>query len=431
MALTADPLTEAKSAAADLIETPVTPKRRGTLLIVDDEDGPRQSLRMIFKDDYDLLMAEDGPTAIELAQKNKIDVAVLDIRMAGMSGIEVLERLKYVDPDIEAVMLTAYETTDTIRQALRLRASDYINKPFDIDTMRAAVSQAMQRRTLESEIHSSAEKVQQLLAELQNQRMEEQIAKTRGDIYASIIHDINGPLTVICGFVQVLSRRLGQSTGLEMTDLEFIRERLGIIGRQTSNCIEISRRYLGFLRRQSDETARVGVNQMLNDLNQLVRVHPSLQDNEFAVHSLAEDIGVKINGTDLIQILLNLAVNAFQCAPFSHRVDIGGEVLRETLDLQAFKDSPQERLLNVENFSNTAPLVKLWVRDNGPGISPEVLPKIFQPYFTTKGPRQGTGLGLNIVQRLVKEGGGALHIHTQVDKGTTFTIYIPGTKLAK
>ena len=69
------------------------PKRRGTLLIVDDEDGPRQSLRVIFKDEYDLLMADDGPTAIELAQKHPIDVAVLDIRMAGMSGIEVLERL--------------------------------------------------------------------------------------------------------------------------------------------------------------------------------------------------------------------------------------------------------------------------------------------------------------------------------------------------
>jgi len=431
MALTADPLTEANRTAANLGETTATPKRRGTLLIVDDEEGPRQSLRMIFKDDYDLLMAEDGPTAIKLAQENPIDVAVLDIRMAGMSGIEVLERLKYVNPDIEAIMLTAYETTDTIRQALRLRASDYINKPFDIDTMRVAVSQAMQRRTLESEIHSSAEKVQQLLAELQNQRIEEQIAKTRGDIYASIIHDINGPLTVICGFVQVLSRRLGQASRLEMTDLEFIRERLGIIGRQTSNCIEISRRYLGFLRRQSDETARVGVNQMLNDLNQLVRVHPSLQDNEFGVQPLAEDIGVKINGTDLIQILLNLAVNAFQCAPFSHRVDIGGEVLREPLGLQAFKDGPQDRLLNVESFSNTAPLVKLWVRDNGPGIPPEVLPKIFQPYFTTKGPRQGTGLGLNIVQRLIKEGGGALHIHTQVGEGTTFTIYLPGAKLVK
>ena len=213
-------------------------KRRGTLLIVDDEDGPRQSLRVIFKDDYDLLMAEDGPTAIELAKKNEIDVTVLDIRMAGMSGIEVLERLKYVNPEIEAIMMTAFETTDTIRQALRLRACDYINKPFDIATIRAAVGQAMQRRILDSEIHSSAEKVQELLIELQNQRIEEQIAKTRGDIYASIIHDINGPLTVISGFVQVLNQRLSHSPRMELGDLEFIKDRLRIIARQAATALK-------------------------------------------------------------------------------------------------------------------------------------------------------------------------------------------------
>src|ERR1700691_5630366 len=221
MALTAEPPTEANSTTADPVETTETPKRWGTVLIVDDEDGPRHSLRVIFKDDYNLLMAEDGPTAIELAQKNEIDVAVLDIRMAGMSGIEVLERLKYVKPDIEAIMMTAFETTDTIRQALRLRACDYINKPFDISTIRNAVSGAMQRRMLESEIHSSAEKVQELLTELQEQRIEEQIAKTRGDIYASIIHDINGPLTVISGFVQVLNQRVNHANRMELEDLEF------------------------------------------------------------------------------------------------------------------------------------------------------------------------------------------------------------------
>jgi signal transduction histidine kinase len=408
------------------------PKRRGKLLIVDDEDGPRQSLRVIFKDDYDLLMAEDGPTAIKLAQENEIDVAVLDIRMAGMSGIEVLERLKYVKPDIEAIMMTAFETTDTIRQALRLRACDYINKPFDIAQMRAAVNTAMQRRMLESEIHSSAEKVQELIAELQSQRIEEQIAKTRGDIYASIIHDINGPLTVISGFVQVLSKHLNHINRLEVEDLEFIKDRLRIIARQVQNCIEISRRYLGFLRRQSDETApAVSVNQLLHDLDQLVRVHPSLLENEFSATPLDEDIAVKINGTDLIQILLNLCVNAFQCAQFGHRVEVGGEVLHAPLNLAQFKDGPNDRLLNVEGMDNTAPLVKLFVRDNGPGIPPEVLPKIFQPYFTTKGPRQGTGLGLNIVQRLVKEGSGALHVRTQSGEGTTFTLYLPGAEFLK
>jgi two-component system sensor histidine kinase/response regulator len=431
MAATLDPLSDANDAITEILEaTPV--KRRGTLLIVDDEDGPRQSLRVIFKDDYDLLMAEDGPSAIKLAQENEIDVAVLDIRMAGMSGIEVLERLKYVKPDIEAIMMTAFETTDTIRQALRLRACDYINKPFDISQMRAAVNQAMQRRMLENEIHSSAEKVQELLAELQSQRVEEQIAKTRGDIYASIIHDINGPLTVISGFVQVLSKHLNHINRLEVEDLEFIKDRLRIIARQVTNCIEISRRYLGFLRRQSDEAApTVSVNQLLRDLDQLVRVHPSLLENEFLTTPLAEDVAVKVNGTDLIQILLNLAVNAFQCAQFSHRVEAGGEVLRTPLDLTGFKDGLNDRLLNVESLENTVPLVKLWVRDNGPGIPEEVLPKIFQPYFTTKGPRQGTGLGLNIVQRLIKEGNGALHVHTKIGEGTTFTIYLPGANLAK
>src|SRR5882757_1096272 len=177
MPSTSDTPTLPSDPVVENVDTLPAPRRRGTLLIVDDEDGPRESLRVIFKGEYDLLMAEDGPTAIELAQNNDIDVAVLDIRMAGMSGIEVLERLKYVKPDIEAIMMTAFETTDTIRQALRLRACDYINKPFDIAQMRAAVNQAMQRRMLESEIHTSAEKVHELLGELQNQKIEEQIAK--------------------------------------------------------------------------------------------------------------------------------------------------------------------------------------------------------------------------------------------------------------
>jgi signal transduction histidine kinase len=410
--------------------TPV-PKRRGTLLVVDDEEGPRMSLKLIFKDTYDLLMAEDGPTAIELAQQNDIDVAILDIRMAGMSGIEVLERLRFVRPNIEAIMITAFETTDTMRQALRLRACDYINKPFDLASIRSAVSQAMQRRVLESEIHNSAEKVRELLTELQNQRVEEQIAQTRGDIYASIIHDINGPLTVSFGFVQLLNHKLNQNLKLEMEDLEFIKERLRSVERQMSNCIEIQRRYLGFLRRQSSDSTSAGVNQLLHDLDQLVRVHPSLQENEFRLTPLTGEIGVKVNGTDLIQILLNLAVNAFQCTSVPHRVEIGGEVLAAPLELTQFKDGPNDRLLNVESMENTAPLVKLWVRDTGPGIPAVVLPKIFDPYFTTKGPRQGTGLGLNIVQRLIKAANGALHVHTIVGEGTTFTIYLPGASLLK
>ena len=430
MAATVEPVTQPELSIAESkpVTPPPAPKRRGTLLIVDDEDGPRLSLKLIFKDTYDLLLAEDGPTAIELAEKNEIDVAVLDIRMAGMSGIEVLERLRIAHPDLQAIIITAFETTETMRQALRLRACDYINKPFDLATIRNAVSEAMQRRLLESENTSRGEQVRELLADLQNQRVEGQMAKTQRDIYASIIHDINGPLTVISGFVQLLKKKLGHNGHLTQEELEFVKERIRIIERQVGNCIEIPRRYLGFLRRQRDDASAAGLNQLLHDLEQLLRVNPSLQENEFRVSPLENEIGVKINGTDLIQILLNLAVNAFQCTPVPHRVEIGGQLLTAPLDLTQFKDGPNERLLNVDGLENTAPLVKLWVCDTGPGIPTEVLPKIFDPYFTTKGPRQGTGLGLNIVQRLIREGNGALHVHTKAGEGSTFTVYLPGVK---
>ena len=127
-------------------------KRRGRLLIVDHEEGPRESLRVIFKDEYDLFMAEDGVTAIELAQQHDIDVVVTEIYMPGISGIVVLERLKYMKPDIEVIIMTGFETNDTRRSALRLGACGYINKPFDITTIRAVVGKAMQRRMLESKI---------------------------------------------------------------------------------------------------------------------------------------------------------------------------------------------------------------------------------------------------------------------------------------
>src|SRR5436309_7405752 len=130
--------------------------------------------------------------------------------------------------------------------------------------MRAAITGAMQRRTLEGEIHTNAEKLQSLLTELQNQKIDEQMAHTRGEIYASIIHDINGPLTVISGFVQLMNQRIGNATRLGVEDLEFIKDRLKTITRQVSNCIDISRRYLSFLRKHSDEAPNVGMNQLLN-----------------------------------------------------------------------------------------------------------------------------------------------------------------------
>jgi two-component system, sensor histidine kinase and response regulator len=402
-------------------------KPRRTLLIVDDEDGPRQSLRVVFKDDYELLMASNGHEALEWARKHKINAAVLDIRMTGMSGTEVLEKIKVIQPSIEVIMLTAYETVDTIRQALRLGACDYLNKPFDVASIRKAVATAMERHSFADEIRANNERLAALQVELHDQKLQEEITRTRGEIYASIIHDINGPLTIISGFIQIINQRMGDSKKLEGDDMEMVKDRLRRITRQVSNCIEISHRYLSFMRQQPAAPIRINVNLILDDLRELLNVHPSKGQNTLKIHALVHDIDLQINGTDLIQILLNLAINALQCSPEPHLVDISGQVLQSGVDLSNLHDGPFDRILFGQGFSNTPPLLQLSVMDDGPGIPTDVLPKIFQPYFTTKPPGKGTGLGLAIVHRLLKEARGCLHVHSRASEGTIFSIYLPAT----
>ena len=167
------------------------------------------------------------------------------------------------------------------------------------------------------------------------------------------------------------------------------------------------------------------MNHILTDLGQLIRVHPSVKENEYRILPLPEEVAIKINGTDLIQILLNLTVNGFQCSPEKHSVEVKGVYLPLALDLSKFVDGPEDRFINREGFRNLAPLLALSVQDTGPGIPAEVLPKIFDPYFTTKPVSQGTGLGLNVVERLIKEAKAALHVHTKIGEGTTFTFYLP------
>lgn len=405
------------------------PRRRGVLLIADDEEGPRESLRIIFQEEYEVLLAQDGAEAIKLTQEHEVDVAVVDVRMGGMSGIEVLERLKYVEPSIEVIIMTAFETPDTMRQALRLRACDYINKPFDVSTMRAAVRNAMGRHTLEGESATNSQKLQELVGELQNQRMKEEMSRARGDIYASIIHDINGPLSVISGFLQLINKRVGEADHLGAEDLHFVRDRLKTITRQATNCIDISRRYLNFLRKSEEIAPVVPFNQLMSDLTHLARMHPSLQQNDFTTAGLPVDVGVRINGTDGIQLLLNLVTNAFQCSTQPHTVRVGAHLYSEPL---AWVDPPEQdpgqQWVNREALANEPPLVAVTVMDDGPGMEPDMLGKIFEPYFTTKGSRHGTGLGLNIVQRLIKEARGALHVRSAPGRGTVFTVYLPAAR---
>lgn len=403
---------------------PVTGGRRN-LLVCDDEESSRLSLRVVFKDDYNVLLAASGAEALDLAQERPIDVAILDIRMTGLSGIETLQRLKQFDPSIEVIMLTSYETVETARQALRLGACDYQNKPFNLATIRTSVANAIERRALSDQIRGNTQQLLELQQELDKQKLQEEIVRTRGEIYGSIIHDMNGPLTIISGFVGAINERIGNSDCVTGEDLELVKDRLRRIIRQLAGCIEISRRYLTFLRERSAATTHVSVNHLLTDLWELLKFHPGTKKHQLCILPLQQDATLEVNGIDVLQILLNLITNAFQSSPHSLRVDVHPKIQNHQLDLGAFANGPAERFINREGFANHPPLLALSVADNGPGISAEVLPRIFEPYFTTRVQINGSGLGLAIAQRLVKANNGALHVRTQSGLGSVFTLYLP------
>jgi signal transduction histidine kinase len=291
--------------------------------------------------------------------------------------------------------------------------------------MRESVAHAMHRRSVSDELRANQQKLELLKEEIQNQQLQLDSVRTRFEIYASILHDLNSPLTIIGGYIGTISDQIAEATRLDGQDIAQINHRLLLIRRQVQNCIEISHRYLRFLRQPPAENPAVPINQVLADLGHLLRAHPAARGHQLLIETLPRDVQAKINATELIQILLNLAVNALQATPQPHEVRIHGHRLAVPLNMAQFSDGPHDRFVNRDGFHNIPPLAVLVVTDNGPGIPPEVMPKLFEPFFTTKPNGRGTGLGLASVLRLLRQAHGAIALYSQPGHGASFTLYLP------
>ena len=125
---------------------------RPVILIVDDDAGLRESFRLILEGSYDLMDAADGRHALEIVRSRDVDLVLLDIRLPEMDGIEVLERIKTIDEQVEVILVTAVKTVCTAVAAMKLGAFDYLTKPFEEDDLLSVVRRALERRSLEREV---------------------------------------------------------------------------------------------------------------------------------------------------------------------------------------------------------------------------------------------------------------------------------------
>jgi DNA-binding NtrC family response regulator len=121
-------------------------RSRASLLVVDDERGPREALRLIFERTYDVTTVESGEQAIEFLRRRHVDLVTLDLKMPGMNGVETLSAIREIDPEIDVIVVTGFGSYDSAIEAMRLHAFDFVTKPFDVGRVLSTVARAIERR---------------------------------------------------------------------------------------------------------------------------------------------------------------------------------------------------------------------------------------------------------------------------------------------
>jgi two-component system NtrC family sensor kinase len=372
---------------------------------------------------FDVETAEDGLRGLELLERFSPHVVVCDMNMPKMNGLEVMEALKHRAPLTPVLIFTDSDEVSLAVTALREGAFGYLLKGMNEEVLVREIAAAIEHRRLlerNRDLEAANTRYQQELVQMVDAKSRE-IARLQalkahaekmaamGTFTAGIAHELNNPLSVVSANVawarQVLDRVLAAAVPLPGGPLEELKELCSVI-EDAETCTDRIRRIMENLRR----FAHPGSSRATCELDRAVaevklmtrdRIGEALQ-LQWSVDPDVTQVGLAHD--DLVSVLTNLVVNA------AHAVQARGE--------------GQVRVC-VSGEEGAA--VRIRVEDDGCGIPSEHLPKLCDPFFTTKPPGKGTGLGLSLVHQILRSVDGELVIKSEPGVGTCVCIRIPLT----
>jgi PAS domain S-box-containing protein len=404
----------AESPTADTVPAlPASSSRlRPSILVIDDEPSVHDLLADVFRDDYEVLRANEGMTGLLLARHREPELILLDVMMPGLDGYEVCERLKK-EPEtkeIPVLFLTGARDVHSEIKGLRLGATDFVSKPIHSAALKARVTNQINLRKAQDELlRLTATKYQDDItavtkeAEAQD-RIKSMELQMKDEFLSHISHEFRTPLASIYAFVTLISDRLaGEISEQQEEYLGIIRMNVAQMKSMIDDLLETTRIRTGRL------TMR------LQSVSLSEAVHYAIQTLERAVSAKSISISVHIDQevgaayadkTRLRQLLVILLENAVKFTP------VYGAI--ETV-VRSHDANPNFLLVEVS--------------DNGCGIAAEVTENIFERLYQVNssdtGGRAGLGLGLHIAKELVEKQGGKIWVESVVEKGSCFRFTVP------
>ncbi len=361
------------------------------VLLVDDTPANIDVLRKTLQPEgYELSFAPNGKIALNIVNRVKPDLILLDVMMPEMDGFETCRRLKEDEStkDIPVIFITAKTETEDIVKGFSLGGVDYIAKPFRQEEVCARVKTHLQLMASQKEL------------ETQNNTLME-LNKLKNHFIGIAAHDLRNPLASITGFSHLLEERLEEFSPKEQKKfINIINSSSGKMLALVNNLLDISVIESGNLDLRIESSS---LSELIGERVLIFEYHAQKKNISLCLPEVECD-DIPLDKNQISQVLDNLISNAIKFSQPGSGVFI--------------------------SLERDEAMAKVSVRDEGPGISPEDQGKLFGTFQKLSaqptGGETSTGLGLAIAKKIVEAHGGAINVENHPESGAVFSFTLPG-----
>ncbi len=360
-------------------------RRKVRILLVEDDPDFGDSLDLrLSKRGYEVSRATTAEKALGLLDQDSFEMVISDIKLPNMDGIVFLEKVREQHPGLPVIMLTGHANLDTAKEAVRLRAFDYLLKPLDdINDLVGPIEKAVEAERKQVEERIQSEKLTAI-----------------GQLAAGVAHELNSPLAGLLSLIRSFLQKTDKSDPNH--------ELFGVMKEATEHAAKIVADLTAFSRQSKREFQPVDFHEII-DRTLSFSAHLLEREGILIQKEYAENLPpVPGHPSQLQQVVLNMMTNA-----------------RDSMDGLS---KAEKKFIIATGLSPNREGIEVSFSDTGCGIDPKILRHIFDPFFTTKPQGKGVGLGLSVTHGIIETHRGKIEVESQIGKGTRFKITLPLSK---